>query len=39
MSAIAARALVKLGYTNVWNLYGGMVEWEKQDYELIHKPQ
>jgi len=39
MSAIAAKTLVKLGFTNVWNLAGGMVEWEKQGYELIRKPQ
>jgi rhodanese-related sulfurtransferase len=39
MSAIAVRTLVKSGYTNVWNLDGGMIEWEKQGYELIHKPQ
>ena len=39
MSAIAARTLVKLGFNNVWNLDGGMVEWEKQGYELIHKPK
>jgi len=39
MSAIAARTLVKLGFSNVWNLDGGMVEWERQGYELIHKPQ
>jgi rhodanese-related sulfurtransferase len=39
MSTIAARTLVKLGFSNVWNLDGGMVEWEKQGYELIHKPQ
>jgi len=38
MSAIAARELVKLGFTNVSNLAGGMVEWEKQGYELIRKP-
>lgn len=29
MSAIAARTLVKQGYTNVWNLHGGMVGWER----------
>jgi len=38
MSAIAARELVKLGFTSVSNLTGGMVEWEKQGYELIGKP-
>jgi len=38
MSATAAKALVKLGFTNVWNLDGGMVEWEKQGYELVRKP-
>ncbi|MBI4268112.1 MAG: rhodanese-like domain-containing protein, partial [Chloroflexi bacterium] len=34
MSGIAAETLVKLGFTNVWNLEGGMAEWEKQGYEL-----
>jgi len=38
MSAIAARELVKLDFTNVSNLAGGMVEWEKQGYDLIRKP-
>jgi rhodanese-related sulfurtransferase len=28
MSNIAAKELVGLGYTNVWNLDGGMVAWE-----------
>ncbi len=28
MSAIAAEELVRRGYTNVWNLDGGMVAWE-----------
>ncbi len=39
MSALAARTLVKLGFSNVWNLDGGLVEWARQGYELIHKPQ
>lgn len=30
MSKLAATELVKAGYTNVWNLGGGMIEWEKQ---------
>ena len=34
MSQIAAEELVKLGYTNVWNLAGGMVEWEGAGYQL-----
>lgn len=29
MSRIAAETLVGLGYTNVWNLDGGFVEWEQ----------
>jgi len=28
MSAIAAEMLVRLGYTNVWNMEGGMIAWE-----------
>ncbi len=35
MSGIAAEKLVKLGYTNVWNLKGGMVAWESAGYPLI----
>lgn len=34
MSAIAAEALVKQGYTNIWNLDGGMVAWEQAGYEI-----
>lgn len=34
MSQIAAEALVKLGYTNIWDLKGGMVAWEQAGYEL-----
>ncbi len=35
MSAIAAKTLVKSGFTNIWNLDGGMIEWERQGYELV----
>jgi rhodanese-related sulfurtransferase len=34
MSAIAAGKLVSLGYTNVWNLASGMVDWENAGYEI-----
>jgi len=34
MSEIAAEELVLLGYTNIWNLAGGMVEWERAGYEI-----
>src|SRR3972149_9132756 len=34
MSAAAAEALVGLGYTNVWNLDGGMIAWEGAGYPL-----
>ena len=32
MSAIAAEALVSPGYTNIWDLDGGMVNWEQAGY-------
>jgi len=35
MSGIAARELVKLGYTNVWNLDGGMNAWENSGRSLV----
>jgi rhodanese-related sulfurtransferase len=35
MSAIAAEVLVGLGYTNVWNLDGGMIAWEQAGYPLL----
>jgi rhodanese-related sulfurtransferase len=34
MSAMAAETLVKLGYTNLWNLDGGMAAWELAGYEI-----
>ena len=37
MSAIAADELVSLGYTNIWNLTGGMVDWEQAGYSIENK--
>ena len=34
MSEIAASELVSLGYTNIWNLAGGMVVWEQTGYGI-----
>lgn len=35
MSEIAARKLTGLGYTQVSHLSGGMIDWEKNGYEII----
>lgn len=37
MSGIAARTLVELGYTDVWNLDGGMIAWTQAGYPLVDK--
>jgi rhodanese-related sulfurtransferase len=37
MSNEAAQVLVQLGYTNVWNLDGGMVAWENSGRPLQFK--
>ncbi len=34
MSQIATEKLVSLGYTNIWNLKGGMVDWEQAGYKI-----
>jgi rhodanese-related sulfurtransferase len=39
MSEIAARTLVRLGYSNIWHLKGGMVDWRRQGYPLMDSPQ
>lgn len=35
MSTIAAEELVKRGYTNIWNLDGGMSAWESAGLQVI----
>ncbi len=35
MNVTAAEALVDLGYTNVWSLEDGMVDWQLQGYPII----
>ena len=34
MSEMAAEELVSMGYTNVWNLKGGMADWQQAGFEL-----
>jgi rhodanese-related sulfurtransferase len=34
MSKIAAEKLVSLGFTNIWDLKGGMVDWEQAGYKI-----
>jgi rhodanese-related sulfurtransferase len=34
MSQIAAEKLISLGYTNIWNLKGGMMDWEQAAYPV-----
>lgn len=35
MSAIAATTLANAGYTNVWDLAGGMLAWEADGFKLL----
>ncbi len=39
MSGIAAKTLTRLGYTNIRDVDGGMIAWEKQGYPLVQSPQ
>jgi phage shock protein E len=36
MSTAASKTLVRLGFTNVWNLAGGMIEWKSQGYPMLN---
>ena len=36
MSTIAAEQLVKLGYTHIFNLDGGMIAWQQAGYPLLN---
>ena len=39
MSAIAAETLVNEGYTNVWDLHGGMIAWQDAGYTVLEAGQ
>ncbi len=39
MSGITAKTLTRLGYTNIWDVDGGMLAWEKEGYPLVQSPQ
>ncbi len=39
MSQIAAEKLVKLGYTNIWNLDRGMLGWQQAGFPILEKQQ
>lgn len=39
MSEEASRALVDLGYTQLWDVLGGMIAWESSGRELLNREQ
>ncbi len=39
MSSIAAKTLTRLGYTNIRDVDGGMIAWEKEGYPLVQSPR
>jgi rhodanese-related sulfurtransferase len=39
MSKIASETLVKQGYTKVYNLEKGMVDWEQDGYDLVFRSE
>ena len=39
MSGITAKTLTRLGYTNIRDVDGGMIAWEKQGYPLVGAPK
>ncbi|MBI4303621.1 MAG: rhodanese-like domain-containing protein [Chloroflexi bacterium] len=39
MSDVAAKTLARLGYTDIRDVEGGMVAWEKAGYQLVQSPK
>jgi rhodanese-related sulfurtransferase len=39
MGKSAAEKLVELGYTNVFNLRNGMIEWQQRGNRLLFRPE
>ena len=37
MSSYAAEQLAEMGYENIYNLEGGMIDWTEQGKEIIHR--